>query len=94
MTKSDRRRYIVRFTGRVQGVGFRMTTVAQARGLDIHGFVRNESDGSVLMDAEGSEQELKELLKRIESVMSENLREVLVDSRPLLNRDNGFAIAY
>ena len=41
-------RYRVRYVGHVQGVGFRMTTLALARGLPLHGFVRNEPDGSVL----------------------------------------------
>ncbi len=40
--------------GRVQGVGFRYSTVRTARSLGLRGFVRNASDGSVEGYAEGS----------------------------------------
>ncbi len=42
-----------RVTGRVQGVGFRWWTEAQAQGLGLAGFVRNDPDGSVSGCAEG-----------------------------------------
>lgn len=37
--------------GVVQGVGFRFTTKKLADQLDVHGIVRNESDGSVYIEA-------------------------------------------
>ncbi|RUM95667.1 acylphosphatase [Pseudaminobacter arsenicus] len=37
----------VHVTGRVQRVGFRAWTQAQAERLGLHGWVRNERDGSV-----------------------------------------------
>jgi acylphosphatase len=39
--------------GRVQGVGFRATTMDEARRLQIAGWVRNRVDGSVEVLAEG-----------------------------------------
>jgi acylphosphatase len=92
MTGSQHR-YVVRFHGRVQGVGFRATCLAQAFDLPIHGFVRNEPDGSVLMDAEGDLADLKKLLARIRSVMSHNIDDVLIDERPASNRQDGFHIS-
>ena len=93
MTKK-RIRYVVRYTGHVQGVGFRMTAVEQSRGLDVHGFVRNESDGSVTMDAEAAEVDLKELMRRIDTAMSGRIDGVHVDRRPPKNRQEGFGVEY
>jgi acylphosphatase len=44
-----------RVYGRVQGVGFRYHTRAQALKLGVYGWVRNEPDGSVSVVAEGPE---------------------------------------
>ena len=84
----------IHIQGIVQGVGFRMTAVAQGRGLDIHGFVRNQPDGSVLMDVEGGVRDLKELLRRIESAMSGYIDAADVDPRPPREIEGGFRIEY
>jgi len=47
------RRYII--TGRVQGVGFRYFTEAAAARAGVHGWVRNNPDGSVEAFLEGEE---------------------------------------
>ena len=44
--------------GRVQGVGFRETTKYVADQSGIKGFVRNEPDGTVYIEAEGEQWEL------------------------------------
>jgi acylphosphatase len=46
--------YKIRISGRVQGVGFRWSAATEARNRDIKGLVRNLSDGSVYIEAEGS----------------------------------------
>jgi len=48
----------VRIFGRVQGVGFRAWTERQAEKLNLSGWVRNRSDGSVEVMAEGENQEV------------------------------------
>jgi acylphosphatase len=45
--------YKIHVTGRVQGVGFRWKASLEAESLGITGFVRNMSDGSVYIEAEG-----------------------------------------
>lgn len=40
-------------TGRVQGVGFRWGTLQIARQLGLYGFVRNQADGTVYVEAQG-----------------------------------------
>lgn len=59
-------RRLVRFTGRVQGVGFRMTAKSVASKLGLTGWVRNESDGSVLMEVQGSPETIEVCLGRIQ----------------------------
>lgn len=42
-----------RIHGKVQGVFFRASTEREARSLGLRGWVRNRSDGSVELEAEG-----------------------------------------
>ncbi|QDT05889.1 Acylphosphatase [Rubripirellula lacrimiformis] len=87
-------RHVVCFTGHVQGVGFRMTAVQSAAGLDVHGFVRNEIDGSVMLDVEGSAADLKELVHRIRQEMSQKLDNISTDVRPPKQYSGGLVIRY
>lgn len=48
--------------GRVQGVGFRAHTLAEARRHGLVGWVRNRPDGSVELAAEGRRSELERFL--------------------------------
>jgi acylphosphatase len=58
-------RVTVLYSGRVQGVGFRVTVLGIARGYDVTGMVRNLPDGRVELVAEGSRAELKAFLEGI-----------------------------
>jgi acylphosphatase len=49
----------IKISGNVQGVFFRASTKDIAEKLRIKGFVRNEKDGSVYIEAEGEEKTLK-----------------------------------
>lgn len=49
-------------TGRVQGVSYRAATVTEARRLGVVGWVKNRSDGSVELEAEGPEDMLAALV--------------------------------
>ncbi len=51
------------FRGTVQGVGFRATTKRKADELGLKGFVRNLSDGSVELVAQGKKEAFKTLLQ-------------------------------
>jgi acylphosphatase len=59
-------RLSARITGRVQGVGFRNFTRTQARRFDVTGWVRNEHDGSVRMEAEGAREALESLAEAVQ----------------------------
>jgi len=63
MVKSETWRLHARVYGLVQGVYFRDTTRQTANTLDLTGWVRNASDGSVEVTAEGLRPTLESLLK-------------------------------
>ncbi len=50
-------------SGKVQGVGFRMYTRAQAKELGVHGYVRNLKNGNVEIVAEGTVEALDALME-------------------------------
>lgn len=57
----------VRFSGRVQGVGFRATSRSVARAFPVTGWVRNEPDGTVLLEAQGDAAALQSFLAALRS---------------------------
>lgn len=56
-----------RFSGRVQGVGFRYSAKYIAGSLGLTGWVRNEWDNTVTMEVQGREAEIDELVRRLQS---------------------------
>ncbi len=52
----------VTVSGRVQGVFFRAATREQARRLGVHGWVRNEADGTVAALFEGPAEAVESLV--------------------------------
>lgn len=55
-------RRVVRVTGRVQGVGFRMAAAREAGRLGVSGTVRNLLDGTVEADVEGPAEPVEQML--------------------------------
>ena len=49
----------IRVIGRVQGVWFRASAKREAERLGVKGFVRNETDESVFIEAEGTAESLE-----------------------------------
>ena len=72
-------RYTVHFSGRVQGVGFRYTTVRIASGFAVAGYVQNLPDRRVLLVGEGERADLKALVEEIKSQMSDYIKDCTID---------------
>ena len=53
----------VKITGKVQGVGFRWTAYEKFVELELQGKAENVADGGVLVDAEGPEEKLSNLVE-------------------------------
>lgn len=60
------RKHIV-FHGRVQGVGFRITATRLALNLGLKGWVKNEYNGTVIMEVQGNEMLINKLLIALNS---------------------------
>jgi acylphosphatase len=58
-----RKHFNITVAGRVQGVFFRASTKTSADHLNIKGFVKNQPDGSVYIEAEGEEDDLKQFIE-------------------------------
>lgn len=76
--------------GRVQGVWFRAWTVETAGRLGLNGWVRNRTDGSVELIAEGVLPAVEALLEALwEGPTAARVDSVEIRETPLLNR-SGF----
>lgn len=64
---SDVIRKRIRFYGRVQGVGFRYVASGAAINNRASGWVRNEYDGSVTMEIQGTAQQINNTLHILEN---------------------------
>jgi acylphosphatase len=53
----------IRVHGKVQGVYFRASAVDKAHIYAVAGFTRNEPDGTVYIEAEGEEENLKSFIE-------------------------------
>jgi acylphosphatase len=82
------------YRGRVQGVGFRMTTVHVAKGFSITGYVKNLPDGSVELVAEGLREEIQQFKAELEERMVDNIREKTEQQGPAVGTRPGFSIEY
>lgn len=66
-------RTTILYSGRVQGIGFRATTAHIASNFDITGWVRNESDSTVRLVAQGNSQTVSDFLDTIQQEFSHNI---------------------
>jgi len=100
MTRQDKNQHreqeqkIVRFSGTVQGVGFRYVTYRIAQRYDITGYVKNTSDGCVECVVEGTRAEIDAFLKEVFGEMQHHIRETTCQSAPFSDRFHGFDIGY
>ena len=82
-------------SGRVQGVAFRASTVTEARRLGVVGWVKNRSDGSVELEAEGPDDMVAALVQWChEGPPAARVARVAVDDLRPTGSDREFAISY
>lgn len=75
-----RRHYI--FLGQVQGVGFRWRAEKLARMLNLTGWVRNLWDGTVEMEVQGSREDIREMICRLQNQRFIHIEEIREKTMP------------
>ena len=83
------RRRIV-FTGAVQGVGFRYRARHAAELYGCTGWVRNEYDGSVVMEIQGTEEQIDRVILAIERGTFVRIENMEVKNLPVAEDERGF----
>jgi acylphosphatase len=80
-------------TGKVQGVWYRDFVFKNAIALNLSGWVRNNSDGTVSAAVEGEEEIINQLIDKIKigSPLSK-VEDVKVNWQPFENKFNSFKI--
>jgi acylphosphatase len=82
----------IRYTGRVQGVGFRATCRDIAKGHPVTGWVRNEPDGTVLLEAQGPPPAVESFLRAIDATMARFITAAPRTPATLNPSESGFEI--
>ncbi|SCZ81568.1 acylphosphatase [Pseudobutyrivibrio xylanivorans] len=87
-------RYRMSFTGRVQGVGFRYKASHVANQFSLTGYVKNEYDGSVTVEVQGSEQEIYMFLKSLGQDRYIDIHNMDKERIPLEDDERRFIVQY
>ncbi|MCC5828402.1 MAG: acylphosphatase [Phycisphaeraceae bacterium] len=83
----SRRRWTVRYSGHVQGVGFRYTVVRLGRGLPLSGHVMNLPDGRVELVVQGRPSEVEPFLQSIQNAMADYIGSREIDIQPIAGHE-------
>ena len=78
------------FSGWVQGVGFRYRARHAADLLGATGWVRNEYDGSVTMEIQGTEEQIDDVILAIERGRYVKIENMDVRTIPVVPHEQGF----
>ena len=82
------------FSGRVQGVGFRFTATNAANKFGLTGFVKNEYDGSVTIEVQGSDEEIDMFLRVINDNRYIRIYDIDKEEIPVEDDDRSFIVQY
>ena len=88
-------RFYLRFTGRVQGVGFRFFAAMNAERCHLTGWVKNMSDGSVTAEVQGTRLQIKQFLDFINSGNRfVRIDEIEKEELPCVENERRFQVRY
>lgn len=81
------------YQGRVQGVGFRWACAAAAEPFKVTGWVRNEPDATVLLEAQGEQRDIDAFLSTVDQRMASNIRNTSIEQIPPHDGETAFRVA-
>lgn len=87
-------RYRITFRGRVQGVGFRFRAQQAAMEHGVTGWVRNEYDGTVTMEAQGPLVQVYQMLDMLESDRWIRIEEKTMQEIPVDPSETQFRVSF
>ncbi|MEQ8769843.1 MAG: acylphosphatase [Phycisphaerales bacterium] len=85
-------RRAVNYAGRVQGVFFRATAKRCAEAHPVTGWVRNEPDGTVQLEIQGTPAAVEAALTDIRAAKSGNIERESAHDLPTVGGETGFEI--
>jgi acylphosphatase len=80
----------IRVFGSVQGVGFRYRTEHAAESVGATGWVRNEPDGSVLMEIQGTEEQIDKVFAMVSQGTYVNIEKMEAKTIPVVEDERDF----
>lgn len=94
MERKNLKRKRLNFRGMVQGVGFRYHAGHAASMYGATGWVRNEYDGSVTMEIQGSEEQISDVIAAIERGRYISIDNIDSKTIPTVEDERGFTVRY
>ena len=85
------RRYRVKFSGRVQKVGFRLEVCELAMRLGLAGWCKNLDNGDVLAEFQGSTERIDFLISFMENLKRIKIREKTIEELDVIPGEQGFS---
>lgn len=92
MEKQRKIRQYLHISGQVQGVGFRYRAEHAAGILGVTGWVRNDWDGSVEMEVQGTEEQIDKMLTMINQGTYVWMESIDRKNIPVEEHDMGFHV--
>ena len=90
----NKKRAEIKIYGEVQGVSFRARICEIAKNLGLAGYVKNEPDGSVVIIAEGREEELKTLIKKCYNIPNARVENIDEEWGEAISEFKEFSVLY
>lgn len=85
-------RHHIVFSGRVQGVGFRYRAMYAAQSLGLTGWVKNDWDGSVVMEVQGRQSQIDQMIGMIQQGSYIYIEDIKLKKIPLTEDERSFKI--